>query len=127
MSEKKSRNPFKQFEKKLSPLKSADSADNIASPETAVIQQSGPIKTDGTPIVSVLKRSQFQWILMLTSEQTEVLIEGIEVATREFANADLTIYDRNEQIRVDAFKWMKKSLNIALAVVKAVVTNIYAQ
>jgi hypothetical protein len=59
MSGKKSRNPLKRFKEKLWQSKSAEtSADNIASPDTtAVIQQDATsTKSDGTPIVRVLKK-----------------------------------------------------------------------
>jgi hypothetical protein len=64
----------------------------------------------------------------LTSEQTEeVLIEGIELAARELADADSTIEIGEEQIRVLALKRMRKTLNLTLAVIKAVAADIYAQ
>jgi hypothetical protein len=63
----------------------------------------------------------------LTSEQPEVLIEGIELATRELTDADSTIDIGEEQIRVHALKRMRQSLNLMLAVIKAVAADIYAQ
>jgi hypothetical protein len=69
-----------------------------------------------------------QLILTLTSETTEILIEGIERASRELADTDSSATAiEDEQIRAHAFNRMRKTLNLAVAVIKTVAADVYAQ